>query len=390
MNRYFSSDFKLGILGGGQLGKMLLTETRKMDINTSVMDSSAEAPARFACNNFVQGDILNAEEVFRFGKDLDAITVEIENVSVDGLKRLQEHGVKVNPSPKVLQITSNKIVEKKFYVDNGFATSPFSFFNDLISLKETLQNGRLELPFVWKSASLGYDGKGVKVIRSARDLDALSEGSCLAEHLVDIEKELSIIVNRRASGEMKTFPLVEMEFNQSAHLVELVICPARVMPSVERQAQHIAEELAIQLDLNGTLAIEFFLDNQGNLLINETAPRTHNSGHISIENNYTSQFEQHIRSVVDLPLGSTKTKCPAAMINLVGEEGHEGPVHYEGAAEVLKQKGASLHVYGKKETRPFRKMGHITLVGEDLNQVVQDAREMKEKIRVLSTRSMLF
>ena len=390
MTSFFSSDYKLGILGGGQLGKMLLYECRKWDLQTLVMDKSADAPARLAAHTFVQGNILDPDEVFEFGKDLDVITIEIENISLGGLQRLQDHGVKVRPGVKSLEILTNKVIQKRFYADKGFPTSSFSFYDDLESLQDAEALGRLEIPFVWKSARMGYDGKGVKIVKNKADLELLSDGPCLAEELVDIEKELAMTVARRPSGDVEIYPMVEMSFHPVANLVELVFSPAHVTSALEAEAREICMGVAKELELEGLLAIEFFLTKSGRLLVNEAAPRTHNSGHLTIEGNFTNQFDQHLRTVLDLPLGSTELKIPAAMINLVGEDGHEGPVYYEGISEAYKCPGAAVHIYGKKETRPFRKMGHITVVDRDLPEAMRRANELREKVRVLSSDSLLF
>lgn len=381
---YFSSDFKLGILGGGQLGKMLLYETRKFDVYTRVMDGSSEAPCRIACNEFVQGDLLDYEAVYQFGKEVDILTIEIENVNVEALEKLEEEGITVYPQPHVLRTIQNKARQKLFYVDHNLPTAPFSRFAYSSEIKESIAHGGLSLPFVWKSAQFGYDGKGVKIVRSEKDLENLPNVECIAEELIDFENELAVIVARNAKGEEKAYPVVEMEFHPEANQVEYVICPARIPEAVAKKAQEIALEVSRELQHVGLLAVEMFQTRENEILINEMAPRPHNSGHYSIEASFTNQFEQHIRAILNLPLGNTGSKVAGIMVNLVGAEGHTGNAVYENIDEILKIDGVVPHIYGKKQTRPFRKMGHVTIVNEDVDKAREIAEIVKNKIRVIS------
>ncbi|MEO1484836.1 MAG: 5-(carboxyamino)imidazole ribonucleotide synthase [Bacteroidota bacterium] len=380
----FSSPFTLGILGGGQLGKMLLTETRKWDIRTKVMDPSAEAPCRIACNEFVQGALLDFDTVMQFGQDVDVLTIEIENVNVDALEALEENGKKVFPSSKTLRTIQNKGVQKTFYEENGIPTSPFTRFASSSEIEKAYQEGNLSFPFVWKSARFGYDGQGVKVVRNQEDIAALPHVECLTEQLVDFVTELAVIVARNPSGEMVTYPVVEMEFHPEANQVEYVICPARIAPEIAEKARETALLVADKMQHVGLLAVEMFLTKTDDILVNEVAPRPHNSGHYSIEASYTNQFEQHLRAVLDMPLGNTDSKLAGVMVNLVGAEGHTGDVRYEQMEEVLKMPGVTPHLYGKKQTRPFRKMGHVTIVDADMGKARAVAQEVKEKIKVVS------
>ncbi|MEM8763068.1 MAG: 5-(carboxyamino)imidazole ribonucleotide synthase [Bacteroidota bacterium] len=380
----FSSPFTLGILGGGQLGKMLLTETRKWDIRTKVMDPSAEAPCRIACNEFVQGDLLDFDTVMAFGQDMDVLTIEIENVNVDALEALEEKGKKVFPSAKTLKTIQNKGIQKTFYQENEIPTSPFTRFTSSSEIEQAHQEGRLSFPFVWKSARFGYDGQGVKVVRSQEDITALPEVECLTEQFVDFVTELAVIVARNPSGEMVTYPVVEMEFHPEANQVEYVICPARIPLEIAEKARETALLVAEKMKHVGLLAVEMFLTKTGNILVNEVAPRPHNSGHYSIEASYTNQFEQHLRAVLDMPLGNTDSKLAGVMVNLVGAEGHTGDVHYENMEEILGMPGVTPHLYGKKQTRPFRKMGHVTIVDVDMLKARSVAQSVKEKIKVVS------
>jgi 5-(carboxyamino)imidazole ribonucleotide synthase len=381
---YFSSDFKLGILGGGQLGKMLLTETRKFDITTLILDPSNEAPAQFGATKFFTGSLMDYETVYQFGKMCNAITIEIENVNLEALDTLEEEGHIVFPSPKTLRLIQNKGKQKDFYVENNIPTSKHQRFVDLNDLKKSLENDELEFPFVWKCAQFGYDGNGVKICRSTMDLMHLPEVECIAEEMVPFKNELAVIVARNANGDVKTYPVVEMEFHPEANQVEYVICPARIDEKVAQLAIETALQVSQAFNHVGLLAVEMFQTESDNILVNEVAPRPHNSGHHTIEASYTSQFENHLRSVLNLPLGNTDSKVAGIMVNLVGAEGFSGPVIYENIEKIMAIDGVTPHIYGKKETRPFRKMGHVTIVNEDMTEARKIAEEVKNSIRVIS------
>lgn len=381
---YFSSEFKLGILGGGQLGKMMLYETRKWDIYTKVLDGSAEAPSRMSCNEFVQGSLLDFDTVYHFGKDVDVLTIEIENVNLDALEKLEDEGVKVYPQPKALRIIQNKAKQKLFYVDNEIPTADFQRFAYLSEIEDSIENEALQFPFVWKVAQFGYDGQGVKVVRSLADLEGLPTGECIAETMIPFKNELAVIVSRNAEGEIKTYPVVEMEFHPEANQVEYVICPARIDEKVAEKARALALKVADKIGLTGLLAVEMFQTEDDQILVNEVAPRPHNSGHYSIEASYTNQFEQHIRSILGLPLGITDSKVAGVMVNLVGAENHTGNVVYKNIEEILGMEGVTPHIYGKAQTRPFRKMGHVTIVNNDLAKARAIAEKVKETIQVIS------
>ena len=381
---YFSTDFTLGILGGGQLGKMLLSETLKYDIRTIVLDPSAEAPARFGCHAFFQGDLMNYDTVYQFGKQADLLTFEIENVNVDALERLEQEGVKVYPTPASLRIIQDKGAQKAFYKAHGIPTAPFETFDSPSLLAAAVAEGRWTYPFVWKSTRFGYDGNGVKIVRNLQDLHALPEGPCIAEQCAEINKELAVIVARSPKGEVVTYPVVEMEFHPEANQVEYVLCPARIAETISSQARKIALQVAEAFGSIGLLAVELFLTKGGEIWVNEVAPRPHNSGHYSIEASYTSQFEQHLRAILDLPLGSTESKVAGVMVNLVGAEGYAGDVIYEHIEDVLSLPGVTPHIYGKRQTRPFRKMGHITITHPDIEQARSLAQKVKKTIKVIS------
>lgn len=382
---YFSSDFKLGILGGGQLGKMLLTETRKFDIQTLVLEPSEEAPARYSCNGFYKGSLMDFDTVYQFGKMVDLLTIEIENVNLDALDKLEEEGLPIYPSPKTLRLIQNKGKQKDYYVSNDIPTSPHQRFVDLNDLRNALKKDELEFPFVWKCAQFGYDGNGVKICRSALDLVKLPDVECIAEEMVPFKNELAVIVARSVSGEVKTYPVVEMEFHPEANQVEYVICPARIDEKVAQKATEVALKVSEAFNHVGLLAVEMFQTAEDEILVNEVAPRPHNSGHYSIEASYTSQFENHLRAILNLPLGNTDSKVAGIMVNLVGEEGFSGQVVYENIEKIMAIDGVTPHIYGKRETRPFRKMGHVTIVNENMTEARKIAEEVKNSIRVIST-----
>ena len=381
---YFSSSFKLGILGGGQLGKMLLYSTRKFDIYTCVLEANTEAPCKIACNEFHLGDLMDFDAVYNFGKLVDVLTIEIENVNVDALEALEKEGIKVYPASKTLRIIQNKATQKLFYTDHNLPTAPFTRFAFLSEIEDAIENGGLAFPFVWKAAKFGYDGNGVKIVKQLSDLEKLPKGECIAEALIPFKNELAVIVARNASGDTKTYPVVEMEFHPEANQVEYVICPARIPNMIAEKAKAVALKTSEAFNHVGLLAVEMFLTQDDTILINEVAPRPHNSGHQTIEASYTSQFEQHIRAILNLPLGKTDSKVGGVMVNLVGAEGYTGNVIYENIEPIMKMEGVTPHIYGKKQTRPFRKMGHVTVVNEDLSEARRIAEEVKKAIKVIN------
>ena len=384
MMEFFSTTKSIGILGGGQLGKMLLNTTRQWDIKTHVIDPSNEAPARIGSNVFIQGDLMDYKTVMDFGKKVDILTIEIENVNAKALADLEKEGVQVYPQAAVIKIIQNKCWQKNFYKKNNIPTAPFQLYNSKETLKDAVVRGHVSFPFVWKSESMGYDGYGVKIIRSNQDLETVNEGPCMAEDLVNIDKEIGVIVCRSVSGETVNYPSVEMEFHPTANQVEYVLSPARISKTIEKKAQEVARQVSAAYQHVGLLAVELFLTKEAEIWVNEVAPRPHNSGHYSIEASYTSQFEQHIRALLDLPLGNPGNKVSGVMVNLVGADKHNGPVHYKNMEHILAIEGVCPHIYGKKETRPFRKMGHITIVNENLETARQIAEQVKETIEVIS------
>lgn len=384
MANYFSSNFTLGILGGGQLGKMMLYETRKFDITTHILDPSLEAPCRIACDHFTQGDLMDYDTVYTFGKKVDILTFEIEGVNIEALEALEKEGKKVYPSSKTLRNIQDKGVQKKFYDTHKIPTAPFSVFETIAKVKKAVASGELKLPFVWKSCTGGYDGKGVQVIKNSQTLDVLPDCPCITEDLVAFKNELAVIVVRNPSAQVKTYPVVEMEFHPQANQVEYVICPARIDDKVAAKARSIAIQVSKAFEHVGLLAVEMFQTNDDQIIVNEVAPRPHNSGHYSIEASYTNQFEQHIRAILDLPLGNTASKVGGIMVNLVGEQNHTGDVAYQNIEEIMAMDGVTPHIYGKKQTRPFRKMGHVTIVNQNIDTAREIAQQVKQRIKVIS------
>lgn len=384
MKNYFSSDFKLGVLGGGQLGRMLLAETQKYDIYTAILDASPEAPCAQICNEFHVGNLLDFDAVYNFGKLVDVLTIEIEHVNIDALYQLEKEGLKIYPQPSVIEIIQHKGKQKDFFVENDISTSPHKRFATKEAILFAFKKEEIKIPFVWKSAQFGYDGTGVKVVRSFDDIKNLSDADCIIEALIPFKNELAVIVARNSDGEIKTYPVVEMEFHPEANQVEYVICPARIDTSVAKKAREIALKVAESFKHVGLLAVELFQTENDEILVNEVAPRTHNSGHYSIEASYTNQFEQHLRTILNLPLGNTDSKVAGIMVNLVGEEGFSGDVVYENIEKVMQIDGVTPHIYGKKTTKPFRKMGHVTIVDTDIDNARKTAQKVKETIRVIT------
>ena len=384
MKNYFSSGFKLGVLGGGQLGRMLLAETQKFDIYTAILDASKEAPCAQICNEFHVGNLLDYDAVYNFGKQVDVLTIEIEHVNVDALYQLEKEGIKVYPQPEVIEIIQHKGKQKDFFTKHSIPTALHYRFLSVSELKSAFTEKQFRLPFVWKSAQFGYDGTGVKMVKTITDLDNLADVDCIVEQLIPFKNELAVIVARNNNGDVKTYPVVEMEFHPEANQVEYVICPARIDEKIAKRAQEIALQVATAFEHVGVLAVELFLTNDDKILVNEVAPRTHNSGHYSIEASYTNQFEQHLRTILNLPLGNTASKVAGVMVNLVGEEGYIGNVIYENIEAILNIDGVTPHIYGKKQTKPFRKMGHVTIVHPDMDIARAIAQKVKETVRVIS------
>lgn len=376
---------KIGIVGGGQLGKMLALDAGPLHLSLFALDADRNFPAGPYVHGFTEGNFKNYDDVYNFGKEMDVVTIEIEHVNTEALLQLKKEGKKVHPAPEALALIKDKGKQKQFYEKNNFPTSDFTIYDSEKDVLSAVESGELSIPFVQKSCTGGYDGKGVKVVKNEADLKELLPGESLIEDLVDIDKELAVIVARNESGETKAFTAVEMTFNPQANLVEYLLCPARIDESTEQKLETIARDLISAFDICGLLAIEFFLTKKGEILVNEVAPRPHNSGHHTIDSCFTSQFEQHLRGVMNLPLGSTKIKSPAVMLNLLGEDNYTGPALYKNLGECLAMEGVNIHLYGKATTKPFRKMGHATVLGDDIEEAMKKAEKVKETLQIIAT-----
>lgn len=363
---------RLGILGGGQLGKMLLQSASIWDIDTWVLDQPG-SPGSHLCKHFVPGDFRDYQTVLDFGRQVDLLTIEIEHVNIEALHQLESEGKTIHPRPGALAIIKDKGLQKQFYEQHGLPTAPYQLHASKEALLTLLTHGQLEYPFVQKSRTDGYDGKGVAVIQSEQDHHLLLDGPCMTEKMVPIAQEIAVQVVRNATGTCSVFPPVEMVFNPVANLLDLLLCPARITVAMAQKAQELAIQTINAFDLCGLLSVEFFVSTTGELLVNEVAPRPHNSGHHTIEACFTSQYEQHLRGIFNWPLGSTQLKMPAAMVNLLGAPGHSGPACYEGMEACLEVPGAYFHLYGKTETRPYRKMGHATVIHPELAEARRQA-----------------
>lgn len=379
---FSNPNFEVALLGGGQLGKMVLAEARRMDIAVRVLDPSADAPCRLGAQQFSQGSFQDFDTVMAFAQGAQAVAIEIESVNADALEALEAQGIPCFPQSHVLRVIQNKVAQKQFYADHQLPTSDFQRFSALNDLKQAIHAGTLTFPFVWKLGQGGYDGFGVSVVRSADDLTRLSEGECIAEALVDIACEIGVVVARNAQGESQTFPAVEMEFHPTANQVEFVVCPSALPSDVIAQAEALAIQVSQAFNAHGLLAVELFYTASGTWLVNEVAPRPHNSGHLTIEACPTSQFEQLLRTMCGLPMGDSQLLKCAVMANIVGADGFSGPVRYEGLDVAMRTPGTAFHIYGKAQTRPFRKMGHLTSVGQTVDEARARAAAARDALKV--------
>lgn len=368
----------LGILGGGQLGRMVIQSAISYNIDIHILDPDPNAPCKSICQKFVKGSLNDFETVYAFGQDCDIITIEIENVNTEALQKLADEGKEVFPQPHIIKMIQDKRLQKQFYKEKGIPTADFILTED----KEDVIRNASFLPAVNKLGREGYDGRGVQILRNESDLEKAFEAPGLLEKLIDFDKEIAVIVAKNKNGETVAFPAVECAFHPTANLVEFLFSPAQVTDDIEQKAKKIAIQVIEELGMIGILAVEMFVTKSGEILVNEIAPRPHNSGHHTIEANFTSQFEQHFRAVMDMPLGNTDTRSPAAMVNLLGEEGFAGDAYVEGLDEAMSQKGVYVHLYGKKTTKPFRKMGHVTILDTEIEVLKKRALEIKELIKV--------
>ena len=373
---YSKADFTLGILGGGQLGKMLLQVTSRLSIKTNILDPSDDSPCKEICSKFTKGPLMDFDTVYDFGKECDLVTYEIEHVNVNALEKLESEGIKVYPDSKTLKIIQDKSTQKKFFIKNGIPTANYKHYKSLKDLDT------IKYPCVWKKTKFGYDGYGVKILKSKDDIKNLPETEFIIEDLVPFKKELATTIARNKSGQIEIFPIVEMMFNEISNQVEYVLCPAQISSEINEKAKKLALKVSESFKQVGLLAVEMFLTNDNEILINEVAPRPHNSAHYSIENCVNSQFDQHINSILDLPLGSSKSNFYAIMINLEGGLGYEGQVVYEGIKEAMLINNVKIHIYGKHKTKPNRKMGHATVLGSNFENVLKKAKKIKELVKV--------
>ena len=371
---------KVGILGGGQLGRMLLQAAANYTVETFVLENDENCPAAHLCHHFIKGDIKDFETVYQFGKGLDAITIEIEAVNIEALEKLAEEGVKVFPNPSAIKIIKNKIRQKEFYKNNEIPTSNFLITNSLDELK----NQSSFLPAVHKIGEGGYDGKGVQIIKQSADLEKGFNAPSVLEKMVDVQKEIAVIVGVNQKGETAIYPPAEMLFDPILNLLDYQVSPARLPEKVLWKAEAIALRVAKSLNSAGLFAIELFVDQENNVWVNETAPRVHNSGHHTIEANFSSQYDMLWRIILNYPLGNTKPILSAAIVNLLGAPGYSGDAIYEGLEDVLKIDNVFVHLYGKKETKPGRKMGHVTILSNDYHELIFQAHKIKQKLKIIS------
>ncbi|NVJ87238.1 MAG: 5-(carboxyamino)imidazole ribonucleotide synthase [Algoriphagus sp.] len=368
----------LGVLGGGQLGRMLIQSAINYNQDIHILDPDPNAPCKDLAQRFVNGSLRDFDTVYQFGQSCDVITIEIENVNTEALQKLQQEGKRVFPQPEIIRLIQDKRAQKQFYQQHGIPTADFI----LTANREEVIHNRDFLPAVNKLGKEGYDGRGVQILRNEEDLNQAFDAPGLLEKLIDFDKEIAVTTARNSKGDLVAYPAVECAFHPTANLVEFLFAPATISPEIEKKAQEIAREVILKLDMVGILAVEMFVTKDGEVLVNEIAPRPHNSGHHTIEANNTSQFEQHLRSVMNWPLGDTGLRCPAAMINLLGEEGYQGEAYVEGMEEAISEKGVYIHLYGKKLTKPFRKMGHVTILDENIDQLKQRAHYIKNLIKI--------
>ena len=381
MEQLVTSDFKLGIIAGGQLGKMLVLAASNWDVKTFILDTDEHCPASTCCSGFVKGNQLDYDDVLRFGRMVDMITFEIENVNIEALRKLKAEGKKIFPDPEAMAVIQDKGLQKEFYQIHKIPSPEFFLFKNKNEIISASESGMLAFPFVQKLRKGGYDGKGVSIINSQNNLKNLLEGASIVEKLIEIKTEISVIVARNQKGEIKCFPAVEMEFNE-VNLVEKLICPSSLNEDILRHANELATQIISAFKLSGLLAVEMFLDKNNVIWVNEIAPRPHNSGHHTIESVITSQYEQLLRAIFNFPLGSTRLKIPSVMINLLGEPNNEGAVKYEGLTECMGIEGVKIHLYGKKQTKPFRKMGHVTVLAASVEEAKMKASLVKQKLKV--------
>jgi 5-(carboxyamino)imidazole ribonucleotide synthase len=384
MEQIVVSDLKLGIIAGGQLGKLLALTASNWNIHTHVLDPDDQCPAASCASSFTLGSHLNFDDVYNFGKTVDILTFEIESINIDALKKLKAEGLRIFPDPESLELIKDKGSQKEFYANKGIPTADFSLYSSAEDITEAIETGDIVFPFVQKLRTGGYDGRGVAIIRSKDDLQELLRGPSVVEQCIQMKHEISVIVARNLNGQTRCFPPAEMLFNEDNNIVETIICPASTSVAINDTATALATQIASDLNFVGLLAVEMFVDRQDKVWINEIAPRPHNSGHHTIEGAITSQYEQLLRAIFNFPLGATDIKMPSVMINLLGEPGYDGPAKYDGLSEALGIDGVKIHLYGKKQTRPFRKMGHATIIAKTIEEAKDKADLVQQTLKVKS------
>lgn len=376
MQQNHANQLSVGILGGGQLGRMLLQAAANYPVITHVLENDADCPSAHLCHHFTKGDIRNFDHVYAFGKNLHALTIEIENVNTDALEKLEGEGVKVFPKPSVLKTIKNKILQKQYYKEHEIPTADFSITND----RSQLEAAAAFLPAVHKIGEGGYDGKGVQLLHRIEDIAKGFDAPSVLEKMVSVKKEIAVMVAINAKGQTAIYPPVEMLFDKDLNLLDYQLCPADLDQKTLWTAEAIALSVVRNFKSPGLFAIELFIDKHGEVLVNETAPRVHNSGHHTIEAHYSSQFDMLWRVILEYPLGNTKPILPSIMVNIIGAEGHSGPVKYEGLEEVLRIDNAFVHLYGKSVTKPGRKMGHVTILSPDKQELMYQSNKVKRTL----------
>ena len=382
IEKLVTSSLKMGVIAGGQLGKMLIQEASRWDIASYVLDPDEGCSARGVASVYVKGDFKDFDDVYHFGKQVDILTYELENINIEALQKLKSEGLTILPDPDTLALIQDKGLQKEFYAKHNLPTSSFACYEDKEQIEGAIKSGELSYPFVQKLRKGGYDGHGVSLINDSKK--SLLDGASMVEQKVDIAKEIAVISARNSAGEVRCFPAVEMTFNETTNLVEDLFCPADITVEQAKEAEALAVKIIESLEMVGLLAVEFFIDQEGKVIINEVAPRPHNSGHHTVDANLTSQLKQLLRAILGLPLGSTELLSKSVMLNLLGEPDHEGPVHYEGFAECMAIEGVKIHLYGKKQTRPSRKMGHVTILSDSLEDALKKAEKVKKILKVKS------
>jgi 5-(carboxyamino)imidazole ribonucleotide synthase len=359
---------------------MLLQAAANYPVETHVMENDEDCPAAHLCHRFVKGDIRNFDDVYRFGKGLDALTIEIESVNEDALEKLEAEGVRVYPKPAALRTIKNKITQKQFYTEHSIPTAEYIVTQNLDGVRARLDL----LPAVHKIGAGGYDGKGVQILRTREDVEKGFDQPGVLEKMINIDKEIAMIIAINDKGECALYPPVNMVFDQRLNLLDYQISPAELPEGILWKVEAVSLRVVKELKSPGIFAVELLVTRQGEVYVNETAPRVHNSGHHTIEANYSSQFDMLWRVILGYPLGNTEAILPGAIVNLIGAEGCEGEVHYEGLKEVLQMDNVFVHLYGKKETKPGRKMGHVTIISREKQDLVYKAHKIKNTLKVIS------